>query len=166
MHEEDWMLEPRLRLGALILALPLAACASVEQRTDARGGTGFTSTTTAGAGQAAQPTRTEVSMQGYEIVPKVAVQGGPTSVDQGAARALAAGGSESGDWVFFESGGQSFAVRQVRAGGHDFAVLDPQSGPARATPELLQQVKIRTGCLTPGRTWSEDGMLAVGLDCS
>jgi hypothetical protein len=160
------MLEPRLRLGAIILALPLAACASVEERTDARSGTGFSSTTTAGAGQAAQPARAEVTMQGFEPVPKVAVQGGPASLEDGARRAIAAGGSESGAWVELTAGGAVFDARQVRAGGHDFTVLDPRTGTQGATPVLLEQVRIRTGCLTTGQTFSDDGRIAVAMDCS
>jgi len=155
----------RMRFGVVMLALPLAACASVEERTDARSGPGFTTTSTTGAGQR-QPAVTEVRMQGFEIVPKVAVQGGPTSVDDGARRALAAGGSGSGDWVPFSSGGADFSIRQVRAGGHEFAVLDPASGLAAQDAAMLQEVRIRTGCLTTGRTWVENGLIAVGLDCS
>ena len=154
----------RMRLGLVMLALPLAACASVEERTKARSGPGFT-TTEAGPAQA-QPAVTEVRMQGFEIVPKVTVQGGPMSVDDGARRAFAAGGIDSGAWVPFSSGGMDFSIRQVQAGGHDFAILEPVSRPAAADAGMLEQVRIRTGCLTTGRTWEEDGRIAVGLDCS
>ena len=155
----------RMRWGVVLLALPLAACASVEERTDARSGPGFTTTATTGAGQR-QPAVTEVRMQGFELVPKVAVQGGPASVDEGARRALAAGGSESGAWVPFSSGGAEFGIRQVSAGGHDFAVLDPASGGAVVDAGMLEQLRIRTGCLTTGRSWEANGLIAVGLDCS
>lgn len=160
------MLGRRMRLGAMILVLPLAACASVEERTDARSGTGFSTTTTSGAARTAQPVRTEVSMQGYELLPKVAVQGGATSLQDGARLAIAAGGSDSGDWVELTADGQVFDARQVRAGGYDFTVLDPRSGRPGASPALLEQVRIRTGCLTPGQTFADDGRIAVAMDCS
>lgn len=154
-----------MRIGALILVLPLAACASVEQRTDARSGSGFTTAASAGAVER-QPSRVNVTMQGLDPVPIVRVAGSPGTMDEAARLALAAGGSEAGTWAPAPVGGTTYALRQVMVGSFNFTVAEPQSGRASASPELLTAVAVRTGCLTTGQTFADKGRIAVAMDCN
>ncbi|MGI1662698.1 hypothetical protein ACRDNQ_10700 [Palleronia sp. KMU-117] len=154
-----------MRIRALILVLPLAACASVEERTDARSGTGFATATTASTVER-QPTRVNVTMQGYDAVPIVRVAGSPSTLDEAAQLALAAGGSDAGVWAPATVGGTTYALRQVMVGSFNFTVAEPQTGRPTATPELLSNVSVRTGCLTTGQTFADRGRIAVAMDCN
>jgi len=153
-----------MRFFALVLAVPLAACASVEERTDARSGSGFSTQSISGA-QAPQATRQEVRMQGFEAVPVVRVAGSASSTADAAQMALAAGGAESGAWTTLSAGADTFDLRQVEVGAYTFAVADPSTR-AGVTPDLLTQTSVRTGCKTTGQTWSANGRHAMALDCS
>jgi hypothetical protein len=151
-----------MRTLALILALPLAACASVEQRTDARTGPGFTTVNTAG-GNVAGVERVAVTMQGYDDIPVVRVAGTPANVTEGARLALAAGGSTWAPVVF---GGTTYAMRQVMVGPYNFTVVEPQGTRPVATPDLLSTISVRTGCLTTGQSVVDGGRMAVLMNCS
>lgn len=153
-----------MRRFALILLVPLAACASVEERTDAQSGSGFTSTTTAGA-QRPQSTMTDATMRGFDPVPAINVRSGAATQDAAARAALAAGGSNSGDWVPVTTGGTTYAMRLVNADGFNFAVAESQ-GSGGLTDGLVQQASIRTGCLAAPGTWQEGKRFAIALDCS
>jgi hypothetical protein len=153
-----------MRRLALILVLPLAACASVEERTDARSGSGFSTVTTAGAG-AAQVQDVNITMQGYDDIPFVRVAGTPASLNDAAQIALAAGGAAD-TWAPVTFGGTTYAMRQVEVGRYNFTVAEPQDAEAVATPELLSTVAVRTGCIVPGQSIVEDGRIAVVMNCS
>jgi hypothetical protein len=151
-----------MRTLALILALPLAACASVEQRTDARSGPGLTNVNT-GGGNVAGVERVAVTMQGYDAIPIVRVAGTPASATEAAQLALAAGGATWAPVVF---GGTTYAMRQVMVGAYNFTVVEPQGTGPVATPDLLSTISVRTGCLTTGQTVVEGGRMAVLMNCS
>lgn len=153
-----------MRRFALMMVLPLAACASVEERTDARSGSGFSAQSIAGA-QAPQAMSRTVTLAGMEPVPAVALSGTAADREMAAAMALDAGGSEEGVWTSVTSGSDTYAMRQVSVGAFQFAVADPD-GRAGATQGLLLQTEVRTGCKTTGRTWSDDGLIALAIDCS
>jgi hypothetical protein len=153
-----------MRRLVILFVLPLAACASVEERTDARSGTGFSTATTAGAG-GAQVQAVNITMQGYDDVPIVRVAGTPASVNDAAELALAAGGADD-TWAAVTLGGTTYAMRQVEVGRYNFTVAEPQDADAAVTPELLSTIAVRTGCLVPGQTIVEDGRIAVLMNCS
>jgi hypothetical protein len=157
-------MEIRMRRFAFILLVPLAACASVEERTDARSGSGFSSTTITGA-QGPQSSTTSATMRGFDAVPAVTVRSGATTQDAAARAALAAGGSSSGDWVPVTTGGTTYAMRLVNADGFNFAVAESQ-GSGGLTDGLIQQASIRTGCLAVPGSWQEGKRFAMALDCS
>jgi hypothetical protein len=151
-----------MRTLALILSLPLAACASVAERTDARTGPGFTTVNTAG-GNVAGVERVAVTMQGYDDIPIVRVAGTPADATEAARLALAAGGATWAPVVF---GGTTYAMRQVMVGAYNFTVVEPQGIRPVATPELLSTISVRTGCLTTGQSVVEGGRMAVLMNCS
>ncbi len=153
-----------MRKFAFILALPLAACSTVEERTDARSGTGFSSTTIDGA-SGPQASRQQVTMQGLEPVPVVTLSGVGGGKDAAAKAALEAGGADAGSWTTVSVSGETYALRQVDAGGTSFAVADPQGG-GGMSQGLMTQTAVRTGCLTTGETWEAKGRFAMALDCS
>lgn len=151
------------RLG-LVLILPLAACASVEERTAARSGPGFSNETITGA-TAPGPERREITMQGLAAVPVTTVAGAQT-LDDAAGIALAQGGASAGAWAADTIGTATYALRQLRVGAADFAVFDPQGDGAAPAAVLTTRAAVRTGCKATGRSWSAEGRTAVALDCS
>lgn len=149
-----------MRKLAMMLVLPLAACASVEERTDSRSGSGFSSQSIDGAsGQQAE--RQQVTMQGMEAVPVITLAG--VSGDQAAAANAALDASGATTEVI--AGGESYDLRQVEAGGYSFAIADPQDR-GGMTQSLMTQVAVRTGCKTTGQSWDGNGQFAMALDCS
>jgi hypothetical protein len=153
-----------MRTLAFILVLPLAACASVEERTDARSGSGFSTVTTAGAG-AQQVQDVNITMRGYDDVPIVRVAGTPASMAEAAQLALSAGGAAD-TWAPVTLAGTTYAMRQVEVGRYNFTVAEPQNAEAAVTPELLSTIAVRTGCLVPGQSVVDDRRIAVVMDCS
>jgi len=165
MLPRETVKEDDMRRFALILALPLAACASVEERTDARSGTGFSSQTIRGAEtQTAQ--RQVVEMQGLDALPMISVAGVAGDPQASALAALRAGDAEDGNWTTVAVGEASYAMRQARAGGYEFLLADPAARRGTLTQAVFTEAEVRTGCKTTGQSYELSGVYALPLDCS
>ena len=157
-----------MRLILLLSVGALAACSSVEERTDRNSGVGLTqgSMTSIEGAQAPQPTSASIGMDAPAAVPTYAVSASKSGGDLAKSAELAAKTDVSPAGVPVTLGGKDYALRQVNANGMEFAVAEPVSKKASgAGAELAQLAGLRTGCLATGQGWEFKGTFVTALNC-
>ena len=152
------------------LAVALAACSTDEGRTDRRSGSGLTQGSLGATGKHSpeEGRVTEVAMTAPDQVPQFNITAPGATGDRSAAAELAAGYDADPMGVGVTLGGELYWLRQVRANSIEFAVAEPQTdaGAVGGVSALTDYASTRIGCLLTGETWTFDGVLVAGLNCS
>ena len=158
-----------MRLILLASVAALAACSTVEERTDRRSGSGLTQGSMAASGNAVAPEgRTvEIRMTAPEAVPAFYVTAEGATGDRTEAARLAATHRTEPMGVGVTLGGELYWLRQVRANSIEFAVAEPQGKAARGSTSvaLTRSAGERIGCLATGETWVFDDVQVAALNC-